>query len=183
MAMHIDRRGILTGISGLGLATWLHGQLPEANRTGPPALRPVHRYYDAPNIVHFLTCNPRAETQQRMRPMQYAGIECFIFSEPGRDRAPFDRHRNPKGGFFYEATGSWLMPRGNRRRGSFELTMGYVSTVPGRRFVAFHEWFHPQADRYFYTVDPTGEKAGELGYKYQGVVGYVVPGPNRLIGF
>jgi hypothetical protein len=41
--------------------------------------------------------------------------------------------------------------------------------------VSLYEWYNPRLGLWFYTTDPRGEGAAANGYRYQRIVGYVLP--------
>jgi hypothetical protein len=43
--------------------------------------------------------------------------------------------------------------------------------------VALHRWWSGDSSDHFYTTDPNGELAPTSGYQYEGITGYVQPGP------
>jgi len=55
----------------------------------------------------------------------------------------------------------------------FDGTIGNIATVKLPLTRDLYRWFNPDTGAYFYTTDTKGENHEKMGYKYDGVAGYV----------
>lgn len=76
-----------------------------------------------------------------------------------------DANENPRqAGYTYEGIGFYVL----RDRGD-----GALGQVP------FFRWYNSKSGDHFYTTDPNGELAVQAGYKYEGILGWVVTGAGK----
>jgi hypothetical protein len=104
--------------------------------------------------------------------VQDQGVAFRLLPFEGPDLAPLYRLALPNGS---TALGIMTVPGYVDPRGPIDKTLGLLSIKPQPGWVSLYEWYHPRAGLWFYTTDPRGETAAAIGYRYQRVVGYVLP--------
>jgi hypothetical protein len=171
----------LLSVVTLGLiAAPLPAQFPGFDPTRTPRLRPspdgtypVFRLVDVNINNHVYTLDRREVavlTQQGTHRFEGVAFQTFADRRPGTQ--PLFR--------FVRPNGRHLLDIQRRPSGApfarLESVLGHIATEPAFRLVPLNVWVQPQHGLFFYTTHPRGELAPRLGYHFQGVIGFVVPG-------
>jgi hypothetical protein len=103
---------------------------------------------------------------------QNEGVAFRLLAGAGPGLAPLYRLTTANGTF---CLGTMTVPGYVDPRGPIDRTLGYISIDRREGWVALYEWYNPATGLWFYTTDPRGGSAPGAGYRYQHVVGYVMP--------
>lgn len=140
----------------------------------PAAVQPVDVYrLTSPRTgEHRFTADAGERDGYARGGFRYEGVAFRLLPAEGPDLAPLYRLATPNGS---AALGIMTVPGYVDPRGPIDKTLGLLSIKPQPGWASLYEWYHPTAGLWFYTTDPRGEGAAALGYRYQRVVGYVLP--------
>jgi hypothetical protein len=133
---------------------------------------PVYRLYDPRTGEHRFTDDPGERNGYAQSGFQVEGVGFGLLPAEGPDLAPLYRLALPNGS---TALAIMTVPGYRDPRGPIDRTLGLLSIKPQPGWAALYEWYEPRSGLWFYTTDPRGEVAAALGYRYQRVVGYVLP--------
>jgi hypothetical protein len=100
------------------------------------------------------------------------GIVFRLLPAEGPDLAPLYRLGLPNG---TTVLAIMTIPGFTDPRGPIVGTLGLLSIRQQPGWVSLYEWWNPNNGLWFYTIDPRGEGAAAAGYRYQRIVGYVLP--------
>ena len=179
MRRHLFSLGLIAVVLA-GLTTSLPGQSPGTDtRSGVerlPAPRsngtvPIYRLVNASTGDHVfaLSANEVAMLQhQGTHRYEGVGFQVFAAAQPGT--RPLYRFVLPDGRHLLDTRSATPDPSAR-----LEFTLGHVANAAGSGLVPLHAWIHPQNGLFFFTTDARGELAPALGYRYEGVLGNVIP--------
>jgi hypothetical protein len=100
------------------------------------------------------------------------GVRFGLLTNEGPDLTPLYRLALPNGS---TALGIMTVPGYKDPRGPVDKTLGLLSIRAQPGWVSLYEWYNPHLGLWFYTTDQRGEGAAGQGYRYQRIVGYVLP--------
>jgi hypothetical protein len=103
---------------------------------------------------------------------QDEGVAFRLLPDEGPDLAPLYRLALENGA---TALGIMTRPGYKDPRGPIDKTLGLLSIKQQRGWAPLYEWYNPRRELWFYTTDPRGEGAKQRGYRYEHIVGYVLP--------
>ncbi|KAB5590232.1 hypothetical protein CTheo_6335 [Ceratobasidium theobromae] len=137
---------------------------------------------------HLYTVHSIAEIA-RIAGYTSEGTACLALSEPRPElfSVPVYRYSRRSGPNFYTTNqdegnylashkGFCLEDDGRPVWHVFSRQCACCGTIP------LYRWYNPEKGDYFYTVDPTGERVGVMGYVMQGLLGYVFPRDAPVVG-
>lgn len=148
---------------------------PEATWPQPPAAIqpvPVYRLVDPKTGEHRFTDDVGERNGYAQSGFRDEGVAFRLMPVEGPDLAPLYRLGLPNGS---TALAIMTVPGYHDPRGPIDHTLGLLSIKQQPGWMALYEWYAPQSGLWFYTTDPRGEGAAALGYRYQRIVGYVIP--------
>jgi hypothetical protein len=133
---------------------------------------PVYRVTHPRTGEHRFTDDPGERNGYIQSGFADEGVAFRLLPYEGPDLAPLYRLALPNGS---TALCIMIVPGVRDPRGPIDRTLGLLSIKQQPGWAALYEWYHPRAGLWFYTTDPRGEWAAALGYRYQCIVGYVLP--------
>src|SRR5262245_61436571 len=179
MRIHLLHLG-LAALPVLGLTALLPAQPPGVGPAPiPPGYRPqfgnttpIYRMLDVASNDHVYARDPNEVNMLRWQGShRYEGVACQTFADPQPGTRPLYRFVRPDGKHLLDTRRSTPDPRAR-----LEDLLGYIAAEPRPGLVPLTAWVNPRDGLFFYTTDPRGEFAPNLGYRNEGVLGYVLPG-------
>lgn len=132
----------------------------------------VHRLVHRSANDHVYTIDPNeVNTLTQQGTHNYDGPVFQLLGNPVPGAAPVYRFVTGDGRHFLDAQN----PSGVDPRAYCESTLGYAMAQVAPGLVPLYLWVHPQLGLFFYTTNPNGERAAQLGYVNRGAGIYVVP--------
>ena len=148
------------------------GEGPEAEIDGPL----VFRWWSGEAGDHFYTTEASGE-RALQRGYLYEGPRFRALRPDAPGARPFYRwYSRADTEHFYTTDAADERAAGYEPEG----VLGHIGANPLAGTVALHRWWNASCADHFYTTDPEGELARQVGYEYQGIVGYVLPAESRV---
>ena len=145
---------------------------PYSSRAQPGGYQPIYRLHDRALGDHVYTTDlNEVRTLQLRGTHDYEGVTFSVLSQPYDGTRPLYRFARPDGKHYLDTRRSAAIEGG----GQLEATLGYVDAAPRAGLVPLQVWVNDRNGLFFYTSDPRGEVAGQIGYSYRGTLGYVAP--------
>jgi hypothetical protein len=150
-------------------------RLPQGFWPPPPAPLqsvPIFRVHNPRTGEHRFTDDPGERIGFVRSGFQDEGVAFRLLPFEGPDLAPLYRLALPNGS---TVLAIMTVPGFVDPRGPIDKTLGLLSIRQQPGWVSLYEWYNRRSGLWFYTTDPRGEAARDLGYRYQRIVGYVLP--------
>ncbi|MBX7105664.1 MAG: hypothetical protein K1X57_16395 [Gemmataceae bacterium] len=132
----------------------------------------VHRLVDCNTNDHvYTTDGNEADVLTRQGTHQYDGPVFRVLGSQVPGSLPLYRFVSAGGRHFLDVQSPSTVDVTAR----CESILGFVSGRLANGLVPLYLWVHPQNLLFFYTTDPQGESAGQLGYVPRGAGVFVAP--------
>jgi hypothetical protein len=133
---------------------------------------PIYRVHHPQTGEHRFTDDPGERNGYVQFGFQDEGVAFRLLPAEGPDLAPLYRLALPNGS---TVLAIMTVPGFTDPRGPIDKTLGLLSIKQQPGWLGLYEWYNPRTGLWFYTTHPRGEAAAAQGYRYQRVVGYVLP--------
>lgn len=133
-----------------------------------PVYRLVHRTTN--DHVYTIDAN-EANVLAQQGSHQFDGPVFQLLGNPVPGAVPLHRFARADGRHFLDAQN----PSPVDPSAFFDCTLGFALSQAAPGLVPLYLWIHPQHGLFFYTTNPTGEAAPQLGYVNRGAGTFVVP--------
>jgi hypothetical protein len=143
---------------------------PREQAAPAPGHKSVYRLIATDSHEHLFTSDANeADRLVRQGSFRMEGIGFTVLDKQYNGSVPLYRVVRPDAFHFLTTDPNAGAAQGVRQEG----IVGYIDTQARPGTQALHAWRNTENGAVFYTTDPAGEQAPQIGLQYAGVVGYV----------